>query len=56
MLCSQKENYTVRDELIYILVPDRDIGIYAFSLFLPFEDNKNKRNKSNNNKLWVKYQ
>ena len=42
MLCSQKENDTVLDELICILVPDRDIGIYASSLFLSFEENKIK--------------
>ena len=29
----QKENYTVRDALIWILVPNRDIGIYASLLF-----------------------
>ena len=35
-------------------MPDCDIGIYAYSLFLSFEDNKNKINASNNNNLWVK--
>ena len=53
MLCSKKENDTVRDELICILVHDWDIGIYASLLFLSFEDIK-KYNSSNNNKLWVK--
>ena len=51
-----KENYTMRHELICILVSDCDIGIYASLLFLSFEDNKNKINASNNIKLWVKYQ
>ena len=35
-------------------MPDRDIGIYDSSLFLSFEENKIRRNASNNNKLWVR--
>ena len=54
VLCYQKENDIVCDEVICILVPDRDIGIYASLLFLYFEENKNKIIVSNNNKLWVK--
>ena len=54
VLYSQKVNYTVQDELICILVRDFDIGIYASLLILSFENNKNKRNASYNNKLWVK--
>ena len=54
MICFPKVNDTVCDKLIYILVTDIDIGIYASSLYLYFKDNKNKINASNNNKLWVK--
>ena len=44
----------MRDELVFILVIDCDIDKCTSSLFLSFEDNKNKRNASNDNKLWVK--
>ena len=49
-----KENDTVKDELICILVPYCDISIYVSSLFLSFEDLPKK--VINNKKLWVKYQ
>ena len=54
MLYSEKKNDTVQNELICILLPDRDIGIYDSLFFLSFEYNKNKINASNNNELWVK--
>ena len=34
-------------------MPDRDIGIYASSFFLSFEENKNKINAGKNYKIWV---